>query len=189
MRVLILTFGTLGDVRPFVALAKGLRAAGHEAGVCTAEGFRSLVVGAGVDYVHMGNEMLDLVQSEMPRMRGASDALRLVSRMSAAMRSALLDQWEAACEFRPSLLVYHPKMLGGLHIAERLQVPAVVSLPLPFLTPTRAFPIPFIAHWPFGGSANKLSYQFNRFTAVAYGGMINSFRRETLGLSDDEPLE
>ncbi len=142
MRVLILTFGTLGDVRPFVALAKGLRAAGHEAGVCTAEGFRSLVVGAGVDYVHMGNEMLDLVQSEMPRMGGASDALRLVSRMSAAMRSALLDQWQAACEFRPSLLVYHPKMLGGLHIAERLQVPAVASLPLPFLTPTRAFPIP-----------------------------------------------
>ena len=183
MRVLILTFGTLGDVRPFVALAKGLRAAGHEAGVCTAEGFRNLVVGAGIDYVHMGNEMLDLVQSEMPRMGGASDALRLVSRMSAAMRSALLDQWEAACEFRPSLLVYHPKMLGGLHIAERLQVPAVVSLPLPFLTPTRAFPIPFIAHWPFGGSVNKLSYQFNRFTAVAYGGMINSFRRETLGLS------
>jgi sterol 3beta-glucosyltransferase len=183
VRVLILTFGTQGDIRPFVALAKGLRAAGHEAGVCTAEGFRNLVVGAGIDYVHMGNEMLDLVQSEMPRMRGASDALRLVSRMSAAMRSALLDQWEAACEFRPSLLVYHPKMLGGLHIAERLQVPAVVSLPLPFLTPTRAFPIPFIAHWPFGGSVNKLSYQFNRFTAVAYGGMINSFRRETLGLS------
>jgi len=183
VRVLILTFGTQGDIRPFVALAKGLRAAGHEAGVCTAEGFRNLVVGAGIDYVHMGNEMLDLVQSEMPRMGGASDALRLVSRMSAAMRSALLDQWEAACEFRPSLLVYHPKMLGGLHIAERLQVPAVVSLPLPFLTPTRAFPIPFIAHWPFGGSVNKLSYQFNRFTAVAYGGMINSFRRETLGLS------
>jgi len=182
VRVLILTFGTLGDVRPFVALAKGLRAAGHDAAVCTAEGFRSLVVGAGVDYVHMGNEMLDLVQSEMPRMGGVSDALRLVSRMSAAMRSALLDQWQAACEFRPSLLVYHPKMLGGLHIAERLQVPAVASLPLPFLTPTRAFPIPFIAHWPFGGSANKLSYQFNRFTAVAYGGMINSFRRETLGL-------
>jgi sterol 3beta-glucosyltransferase len=182
VRVLILTFGTQGDVRPFVALAKGLRAAGHKAGICTAEGFRNLVVGAGVDYVHMGNEMLDLVRSEMPRMGGASDALRLVSRMSAAMKSALLDQWEAACEFRPSLLVYHPKMLGGLHIAERLQVPAVVSLPLPFLTPTRAFPIPFIAHWPFGGSANKLSYQFNRFTAVAYGEMINSFRRETLGL-------
>ena len=183
MRVLILTFGTQGDVRPFVALAKGLRAAGHEVGVCTAEGFRNLVVGAGVDYVHMGNEMLDLVQSEMPRMGGASDALRLVDRMYAAMRSALLDQWEAACEFSPSLLVYHPKMLGGLHIAERLRVPAVVSLPLPFLTPTRAFPIPFVAHWPFGGSANKLSYQFNRVTAVAYGGMINSFRRKTLGLS------
>ena len=95
MRVLILTFGTQGDIRPFVALAKGLRAAGHEAGVCTAEGFRNLVVGAGIDYVHMGNEMLDLVQSEMPRMGGASDALRLVSRMSAAMRSGSpISFWE-----------------------------------------------------------------------------------------------
>ena len=58
-----------------------------------------------------------------------------------------------------------------------------VSLPLPFFTPTRAFPIPFIARWPLGGTANRLSYQFNRFTALAYGGMINTFRRHTLGLA------
>jgi UDP:flavonoid glycosyltransferase YjiC (YdhE family) len=97
VRVLILTFGTLGDVRPFVALAKGLRAAGHDAAVCTAEGFRSLVVGAGVDYVHMGNEMLDLVQSEMPRMGGVSDALRLVSRMSCTSQNASRCQRWCRC--------------------------------------------------------------------------------------------
>lgn len=29
---------------------------------------------------------------------------------------------------------------------------------------------------------NRATYQFNRFTAVAYGGMINTFRRNVLGL-------
>ena len=162
MRILILTFGTRGDVQPYVALAHAAIAAGHEAAVCTAEGFRPLVEDADVPYLHMSNDMLDLIQTEMPTMSGAADSFRLIRRMTAAMRASLLDQWRAAQTFEPDLLVYHPKSLGGLHIAERLQIPVAVSLPLPFFTPTRAFPIPFIARWPLGGTANRLSYQFNR---------------------------
>ena len=182
MRVLILTFGTHGDVLPYVALANGLLASGHQAAVCTAEGFRKLVTEAGVPYEHMGNDMLEIVQSAMPGMAGPAEAMQLARRMAAAMRSSLVDQWEAARRFGPDVLVYHPKTLGGLHIAERLGIPAMLSLPLPFFTPTRAYPIPFIGRWPFGGTLNRASYQFNRVTAVAYGGMINSFRRKVLGL-------
>ncbi len=182
MRILILTFGTRGDVQPYVALARAAIDAGHQTAICTAEGFRAMVEGAGVPYLHMSNDMLDLIQTEMPAMNGAADSFRLIRRMTAAMRASLLDQWQAAQTFDPGLLVYHPKSLGGLHIAERLNIPAVVSLPLPVFTATRAFPIPFIARWPLGGTANRLSYQFNRFTALAYGGMINTFRRNTLGL-------
>jgi sterol 3beta-glucosyltransferase len=181
VRVLILTFGTRGDVQPYVALAGGLLAAGHEVGLGTADGFRELVTGSDVPFLPVGNEMLELVQAGMPAMAGPADALGLIRQMTAAMRSCLLDQWAAARTFEPDLVVYHPKMLGGLHIAERLQVPAAVSLPLPFFTPTTAFPIPFIGRWPLGGAANRWSYQFNRLTAVAYGGMINAFRRRTLG--------
>ena len=162
MRILILTFGTRGDVQPYVALAHAAIAAGHEAAVCTAEGFRPLVEDAGVPYLHMSNDMLDLIQAEMPTMSGAADSFRLVRRMTAAMRASLHDQWRAAQTFEPDLLIYHPKSLGGLHIAERLHIRVAVSLPLPFFTPTRAFPIPFIARWPLGGTANRLSYQFNR---------------------------
>jgi sterol 3beta-glucosyltransferase len=183
--VLIYTFGTQGDIQPYVALARGLAQAGHEAIVCTAEGFRGLVEGHHVDFVHMGDEMLKLVQAAMPTLRGPRDLTRLIKSMTAAMRSSLEDQWAAAQQLNPTIIVYHPKALGGFHIAERLQVAGVASLPLPFFTPTRDFPIPFIGHWPLGGRANALSYQFNRFTALAYGGMINTFRRRTLGL---EPL-
>jgi sterol 3beta-glucosyltransferase len=183
MRVLILTFGTRGDVQPYAALAHGLIAAGHEAAVCTAEGFRGLVEQVGVPYLHMSNEMLDLIQVAMPTMRSVADSPRLIRSMTSAMRASLDDQWAAAQTFEPTVLLYHPKSLGGLHIAERLRIPAVLSLPLPFFTATRDFPIPFIAHWPLGGTANRLSYQFNRFTGLAYGGMINSFRRRSLGLA------
>ena len=181
MRTLILTFGTRGDVQPYAALARALLDAGHEAAVCTAQGFRSLVEQAGVPYLPMGDEMLELVQAGMPDLRGPADGLRLARRLSAAMRTSMRDQWQAARSFSPDRVVYHPKALAGLHVAERLGVPAAVSLPLPFFTPTTAFPVPFVAR-TLGGTANRLSYQLNRFTAVAYGGLVNEFRRETLGL-------
>jgi sterol 3beta-glucosyltransferase len=113
VRVLILTFGTQGDVLPYVALASGLLARGHEAAVCTAKGFRDLVTETGVPYEYMSNDMLAIVQSAMPGMGGPAEAMRLARRMVAAMRASLVDQWEAAQRFRPDVLVYHPKVLGG----------------------------------------------------------------------------
>jgi len=86
MRVLIYTFGTQGDIQPYVALAGALGRAGHEAVICTAEGFRGLVESHGVDFVHMGDEMLELVRGAMPAMRGPRDTGSLLRRMTAAMR-------------------------------------------------------------------------------------------------------
>jgi sterol 3beta-glucosyltransferase len=183
MRVLLYCFGTEGDIRPFVALARGLRQRGHEAAVCTSEGYRDIVDSAGVAYLHETNELLRLLRDAMPGMRGARDGVRLLSAMTDAMRVALQDQWAAADTMRPDLVVYHPKSLGGYHIAEKLAVPGVAALALPFFTATREFPIPFIGRWPLRGRANRLSYEFQRFTAVMYGKMINDFRRSTLGLA------
>lgn len=181
MRVLLYTFGTRGDVQPYVALARALTDRGHSAAICTAEGFRALIESADVDYLRMNNDMLQLVQDAMPQMSGPRDSYKIFRAMGPAQRSALHDQWTAAQLYEPSIIVFHPKALGGYHIAEKLAVPAVLSLPLPFFTPTREFPIPFIGRWPLGGWANRLSYQFQRFTALAYGGMLNDFRAE-LGL-------
>ncbi|MFL6064690.1 MAG: glycosyltransferase [Friedmanniella sp.] len=178
MRVLICTFGTQGDVQPFVALAQCLLRRGHEVGVCTAEGFRGLVEAAGVRYLPMSNDLLQLVRDTMPQMSGPGEAYKMFRAMGGAQRSALHDQWTAAQHFEPSIIVYHPKSLGGYHIAERLGVPGVLALPLPFFTPTREFPIPFIGSWPLGGGANRLSYQLQRLTALIFGGMINDFRHQ-----------
>lgn len=182
MRVLIYCFGSQGDIQPYVALASNLIKAGHEAAICTAEGFRADIEDHGITYAYMNNDMLQLIQETMPQMSGPRDTYKIFRAMGTAQRSSLDDQWAAAQQFEPSIIVYHPKSLGGYHIAEKLGVPGVLSLPLPFFTPTREYPIPFIGSWPLKGRANLLSYELQRFTAAVYGGMLNDFRRLQLGL-------
>lgn len=181
MRVLILTFGTRGDVDPYIALAARLSLEGHEACVCAPEAFRLDVEASRAGFEPMGTEMLGLVRGSMTRMAGPADSARLVGRMTVAMRTSLMEQWRAAQQTEPTLIVAHPKALGGIHIAQRLRIPAVASIPLPFLTPTRDFPAPFLTR-SLPGVINRGTYAFNRFSAIAYGGMVNAFRRRVLGL-------
>lgn len=180
MRVLIFTFGTRGDVEPYAALADRLTAHGHTAVLAAPEAYRESLA-PGVEFRPMATEMDRVMRAGMARLRGPSEGVKLAGQMLAAMRISLVEQWEIAKDVGPTIIVAHPKALGGLHIGERLGVPCVASLPLPFLTPTTAFPIPFIGR-PLPGPVNRTTYQFNRFTALAYGGMINTFRRDTLAL-------
>lgn len=181
MRVLILTFGTRGDIDPFAALAERLSASGHVVVLAAPEPHRDVVC-SGVGFEPMATEMHRVMRAGMAELGGPAQALTLARQMLAAMRTSLGEQWEIAQRVQPTIIVAHPKALGGFHIAERLGVPFVPSLPLPFLTPTNAFPVPFLAR-PLPWRLNRLTYQFNRFTALAYGGMINTFRRERLGLA------
>lgn len=50
MRVLLFGFGSRGDVQPFVALGKGLKAAGYDVAVAAGINFRTLVEGAGLAF-------------------------------------------------------------------------------------------------------------------------------------------
>lgn len=181
VRVLILTFGTRGDVDPYIALAARLCLEGHEAVVCAPEEFCPDVEACGAGFEPMGTEMLRLMRGSMAEMAGPADSIRLITRMTTAMRASLMEQWRAAQRVEPTLIVTHPKALGGIHIAQRLGIPVVASIPLPFLTPTSAFPVPFISR-SLTGPVNRASYHLTRFSAIAYGGMINTFRRQELGL-------
>lgn len=182
MRVLIITFGTRGDVEPYLALAERLRHEGHDAVLSAPEPYRAEATAAGVGFEPSSTKMHELVRDGLTTASGPMDVARSVGQMMAAMRESLIEQWDAARQVEPTIIVSHPKALGGIHIAERLGIPFVASLPLPFLTPTGDFPIPFTTghhsqRW------NRTTYQFNRFTAIAYGGMINRFRKKQLGLN------
>lgn len=180
MRALILTFGTKGDVEPYIALASALKSAGHEAAIATAAGFEDDVRSLGLDFVPSNSLMLEVMQDALPTMAGAADLQRAAKAMTASIRVSFDDQLRAVRGTNPDIIVYHPKCLGAPHLAEHLGVPAVLSLPLPFYTPTSSYPIPFVPR-DLGPRLNRWSYALNRAESLMYGGMVNDFRHK-LGL-------
>ncbi len=183
MRILLSAMGTRGDIQPFIALGQGLQSAGHTVALCTAEGYRSFIEENGVPYAYMSNEFLAMMQSQAGQAatEGKVD-LSLYRKFGPIIRRALEDEWQAAQAFQPDTMIFHPKMLGSYHIAEKLQIPVWHSLPLPFQTPTRAFPNPIFGGIKLGGWFNRFSYQMLELANAMYAGITNDFRVKTLGL-------
>ncbi len=177
MRILITTFGTRGDVQPYVALGGALRERGHDVTLAAPGAFRDMADGVGLALYPAGSRMLTMLQEVMPELSGPRDALRTLGVMREAMREHLDEQWAAARASEPDLVVHHPKCLAGPHLAEALDVPAVLSIPLPFYTPTHAFPIPILGGASLGGRGNRASYALARLTTIMYGGVVDDFRR------------
>lgn len=181
-KILITTFGTRGDIQPFIALGKGLKAAGYEVALCTSEGFRPFVEEHGLGYLLMDNELLVLSQAVLGDTGGTGEMFGIIKKMQLAIRRSMDDEWNAAHTFQPDMIIYHPKCLGSFHIAEKLHIPAIMSIPLPFYTPTREFPVPFMSGLQLGGWANLLSYRLMGLSSGMYGGTVNDFRAKTLGM-------
>ena len=67
MRIFILTLGSRGDVQPYVALGKGLQAAGHDVTVCTSASFEPFIVEHGLAYGYMSDDILRLIDTDAGR--------------------------------------------------------------------------------------------------------------------------
>ncbi|CAA9563365.1 probable glucosyltransferase [uncultured Synechococcales cyanobacterium] len=49
-RIILATFGSLGDIHPFMALALGLQARGHQVTIATSEYYRAKIIAAGIGF-------------------------------------------------------------------------------------------------------------------------------------------
>ena len=182
MNITILTIGSRGDVQPFVALGVGLKEAGHEVTLATGKAFEAFVTEHGLRHVALEVDLLERLQS--PEGKAAVSGKKLLTTMKevASMYSRVLDQEWAASQGADAL-VYHPKALGGYHIAEALEVPGFLAHPVPMFSPTRAFPNPVLPVTNLGGSLNRISYEaFLRLPTAPYHRTINRWRKETLRL-------
>jgi len=191
MNVIIITIGSRGDVQPFVALGKGLKAAGHKVTLCTSSSFEAFICSHGLDYGHMTDELLKLMDSAagrdaMENTNGISGSIktmiRLAKKVKPINRQMLKDSWEAAQAAEPDIVLFHPKALGGVHIAEKLGVPVMMAIPLPMIVPTAEFPTIGFPNWNIGGWYNKLTYAFVGMGFRMYNGTVNKFRQDMLSL-------
>jgi len=195
MRILILTFGSRGDVQPYVALGAELRSRGHEVTLSTGRGFEAMIEAGGLAAAPLSADIRELLQT--PEIQSAlhsfAGKVRAWRASRAMMRRQLDDMWEIARGFDPDLIVYHPKAFGAALLARALRCIAVPSFLQPAYVPTRVFPnliFPFADLGPFG---NRLSHALAfRLMRLATGAVLRGWCRDRpdfAGLAPADPLE
>jgi sterol 3beta-glucosyltransferase len=189
MKALLLTHGTRGDVQPFLALARELRAAGHHALVAGPAASAPLAAEHGLDYhpVDDGPNALmadpdlgGVMDTGLHGLRGKVEAVKLMRRIKPLMRKVFEDMADAA-EEGADLVVHHPGMPGG-HIAEYLGVPAVPALLQPTWIPTAAFPAAGFPAARVPRALNRATYRVLALSVRALAPVADRLRTERLGL-------
>ena len=187
MRIVIIASGSRGDVEPYVALGKGLQAAGHVVRLVTHRDFESLAIAHGVEFWPVEGSVQDVAQS-MAELIEKGNFLAILTQMSKeAQRGALAlaSASLAACQGMDLIVAGLGGMFVGVAIGEKLGIPLVQAYYIPF-TPTRAYPAFVVPKPPalLGTLLNRPSYQVARqMIWQAFRSADKRARREVLGLA------
>jgi sterol 3beta-glucosyltransferase len=196
MRALLLTVGSQGDVQPYVALAGRLRAAGHDVVLAAPAVYQGLANSQGLTG-HQGLTgdpfvPLDLDMTTVGRAVDGKHGLRHMLAFTKAMgrhAPSILPQLTKLAREGADVVVHHPVLPLGQHLAELLRVPAVVASPLPALVPTREFLSPAwpATKLPLPKALNRPSYRAARYVTGAWCRRdVDRWRAADLGLDNSK---
>lgn len=164
MKVFILTYGSRGDYQPFVALAKGLKRAGHEVrlGALQNPGFAELAGRHGISFTPVGipwdsNDIAEI------RQRSPTGDPKKIMRvvMNELMFRDLEDAYGIALKaalWSDVVVSYHGQVIGQM-VAETSGRPWVTAMLDPMSVPSR--------HRPPPGAASR------RVVRVLFGRWVN----------------
>lgn len=188
MNILILTYGTRGDVQPYIALAKGLQKAGHAVTLGTSVRFQDFVESHGIDYTYMNDDVLSIIDTDEGKdlLEKGSNLYEMISRgfklkkqLKPAQRALLQDSWQAAQNTQPDFILFHSKVGGAPHIAEKLRIGCALVTPIPMFVPTRESRFPIFPNLKFGGWYNRSTYHVIQFIInKIWAGYIKPFRKD-----------
>lgn len=141
MRVLLFGFGTRGDVQPFIALGKGLKAAGYDVAVAAALNFRGLVEGEGLGYEPIRVDMERFMQEDIGKewlsnsSQNPRAELANMRRMTEAIADDVADDILACCS-RADVFISGLLAVEALHTIARVQNKIHIQGLLAPFTPT-----------------------------------------------------
>ncbi|CAM3959302.1 glycosyltransferase [Smaragdicoccus niigatensis] len=184
-KIVILAFGTRGDVAPVTGLGTALAAAGFSVAVAAQEPYRDLVTHAGLEFRHLPRD----TEEETRNSASAQDLIN-GGRMKPS-RNALADMVDQLRGVGPAmaevakdadlLIAASPvSSLFGYHIAQGLKIPSVGAFLQP-LARTGDFPPPPLGTRSLGRLGNHALWKMGALGDKVYLPLINDLRAE-LGL-------
>ena len=137
-RIVLATFGSFGDLHPYMAIALELKARGHRPVIATTDRYRDKIIAAGIEFhaVRPNSEIFgderELLRLVMDSAKGSEYVIRQV--ILPHLRDAYEDTLAVAKD--ADVLLSHPLSYTVPIIAERFGKPWVASVlqPMMFLS-------------------------------------------------------
>ncbi|GAB4378566.1 MAG: glycosyltransferase [Elainellaceae cyanobacterium] len=167
MRIAIVALGSQGDVQPYIALGKGLKAAGYDVRLLTHENFEGLVTSYGLEFYPMQGNVQELIETpEMRELAEKGNFITMTLRTAKETKRVAIRWAQAgleACRGMDLLIAGVGGLYLALAFAEKLDIPLLPAFVFPF-TPTKDFPGVLFPQSinRFGGTVNWLSHQVLR---------------------------
>jgi len=174
MKITILTYGSRGDVQPFLALALGLQKTGHTVKLAAPHRFTAFVEGHGVSFIPLAGDPEIISQ----RLNDAgANPIRMIRAMSDYLFSIaeqVARRAFAACDDADLIVHSFAFTTGGHSLARKLCIPDISVQAFPAFAPTRELPSVATPNLPPG----ILGYFFHwLFTQIFWHGGNLGFRR------------
>lgn len=185
MKIVVLTLGSRGDVQPYVALGKEMVKRGHEVTICTGGSFEKFVKSNGLQFYKASIDFMEIVKTDAGNavVNGGGNifkTLKFVKEViNPGFRKTLSDFYQVTKG--SDLIIYHPKALMAVDLAEHLNIPCISMPPVPMTYPITEFPnLAVSAKGNFGAYLNKLTYKVVKYGESASIKDINRFRVDVM---------
>jgi sterol 3beta-glucosyltransferase len=160
-RIALLTYGTRGDVEPFIALAAGLQRAGYRPRLAAPGVFAPLAQDHGVpfqplpgDPAQLAKDMVAMAGTSWPRM--VVSVSRFVAPLAAQVSRIAIE-----CAAGADIIVHSFLMTqSGYEIARLQGIPSVSAQFFPVFAPTTSFPAVVFPDLRLGGLYRRLTHVF-----------------------------
>ncbi|KAB8140321.1 glycosyltransferase family 1 protein [Chloroflexia bacterium SDU3-3] len=184
MDITLLSYGSRGDVQPYVALALALhQAGGHHIRLVAPPDFAALAQDYPLNFFPVGVNVQEHLKERSRVLAQSGKSIRnlrvLRNELRSIMDDVARDTWEA-CQGSELIIGVGP---ASYSVAEKLGVPFIEVAMQP-VTPTRAFPSPVVPPWlQGGGTINRLTHVlFEQFFWQLFRASTNRQRTQVLGL-------
>ncbi len=182
--VLITTFGSLGDINPYVAIASELKERGYAPIIGTSGFYRDMVEKAGIDFRPIRPDVdpgdYGLLEKVMHPKNGPEILIREV--LLPQLRESYHDLLEAANG--ADILITHPITFAGPIVAEKTNIPWVSTILAP-LSLFSAYDLPELPLFPFLKNLDRcrpwvggLLIRFAKFVTRNWSEPIRRLRAE-----------
>jgi rhamnosyltransferase subunit B len=184
--LLFTTFGSYGDLYPYIALAIESKDLGHRVTIATSETYRAKVESEGIGFAairpDMSLENREMMQYLFDQRRGTERVIRAVADV---VRDSYEDTVQASADV--DAIITHPMTFGAVLVAQKLRLPWISSVlaPISFLSayePPIPAPLPSIVKLRrFGPGVMRAVWNAGKRHSMSWTRPVTKLRRE-LGL-------